>query len=130
MYYKVNLKEWRLCQIEMAAEASPVRHIFVKETIADKALVDQLYADYHFDVGLPNPPYAVYNIGGDQPENVLDYISILQEELVRAGVLPVDYDCEGHRELIGMQAGDVLVTYANSAALENDYGFTPRIGIR
>ena len=80
--------------------------------------------------GLPLPPYAVYNIGGGTPENLLDYISTLQEELVRAGVLPVDYDFEGHRELVGMQPGDVPVTYADSNALERDYGFTPKIGIR
>ena len=80
--------------------------------------------------GLPVPPYAVYNIGGGQPENLLDYISTLQEELVRAGVLPADYDFEGHRELVGMQAGDVPVTYADSEALERDYGFRPEIGIR
>lgn len=80
--------------------------------------------------GLPLPPYAVYNIGGGTPENLLDYILTLQEELVRAGVLPEDYDFEGHRELVGMQPGDVPVTYADSAALEADYGFTPTIGIR
>ncbi len=80
--------------------------------------------------GLPLPPYAVYNIGGGQPENLLDFIRTLQEELVRAGVLPEDYDFEGHRELVGMQAGDVPITYADSAALEADYGFTPKIGIR
>ncbi len=80
--------------------------------------------------GLPLPPYAVYNIGGGQPENLLDYISTLQEELVRAGVLPEDYDFEGHRELVGMQPGDVPVTYADSSALERDYGFTPKISIR
>lgn len=80
--------------------------------------------------GLPVPPYAVYNIGGGQPENLFDYISTLQEELVRAGVLPADYDFEGHRELVGMQPGDVPVTYADSEALERDYGFTPKIGIR
>ena len=80
--------------------------------------------------GLPLPPYAVYNIGGGTPENLLDYISTLQEELVRAGVLPQDYDFEGHRELVGMQAGDVPVTYADSAALEQDYGFRPTIDIR
>ena len=80
--------------------------------------------------GLPIPPYAVYNIGGGQPENLLNYISILQEELVRAGVLPADYDFEGHRELVGMQAGDVPITYADSVALEHDYGFTPKISIR
>ena len=293
-YYDVSLKEWRLKQIGNAAEVSPVRHVFVRGSISDKALVDQLFADYHFDVvvnlaaqagvrysidhpdvyiesniigfynlleacrhnpvehlvyassssvyggnkkvpfstddkvdnpvslyaatkksneliahaysklynipatglrfftvygpagrpdmfyysatqklvagksiqifnygnmrrdftyiddivegvyrvmqgapekkngedGLPIPPYAVYNIGGGQPENLLDYISTLQEELVRAGVLPADYDFEGHRELVGMQAGDVTVTYADSEALERDYGFTPRIGIR
>ena len=80
--------------------------------------------------GLPVPPYAVYNIGGGTPENLLDYISTLQEELVRAGVLPEDYDFEGHRELVGMQAGDVPITYADSTALERDYGFTPKIDIR
>ena len=80
--------------------------------------------------GLPVPPYAVYNIGGGQPENLLDFISTLQEELVRAGVLPEDYDFEGHRELVGMQPGDVPVTYADSRALEEDFGFTPGIGIR
>ena len=80
--------------------------------------------------GLPIPPYAIYNIGGGQPENLLDYISTLQEELVRAGVLSADYDFEGHRELVGMQAGDVPVTYADASALEKDYGFTPQIGIR
>ncbi len=80
--------------------------------------------------GLPLPPYAVYNIGGGTPENLLDYISTLQEELVRAGVLPEDYDFEGHRELVPMQPGDVPVTYADSKALEDDYGFRPTIGIR
>lgn len=80
--------------------------------------------------GLPLPPYAVYNIGGGTPENLLDYISTLQEELVRAGVLPEDYDFEGHRELVGMQQGDVPVTYADSETLERDYGFTPKITIR
>ncbi len=80
--------------------------------------------------GLPVPPYAIYNIGGGTPENLLTYISVLQEELVRAGVLPEDYDFEGHRELVGMQPGDVPVTYADSKALERDYGFTPSIDIR
>lgn len=80
--------------------------------------------------GLPIPPYAVYNIGGGQPENLLDYISTLQEELVGAGVLPEDYDFEANRELVGMQPGDVPVTYADSTALERDFGFKPKIGIR
>ena len=80
--------------------------------------------------GLPLPPYAVYNIGGGTPENLLDYISTLQEELVRAGVLQKDYDFEAHRKLVGMQPGDVPVTYADSTGLERDYGFKPSIGIR
>lgn len=80
--------------------------------------------------GLPIPPYAVYNIGGGKPENLLDFISVLQEELVRAGVLPPDYDFDAHRELVGMQPGDVPATYADSKALQDDFGFTPKIGIR
>ena len=80
--------------------------------------------------GLPVPPYSIYNIGGGQPENLLEFIRILQEELVRAEVLPADYDFEGHRELVGMQAGDVPMTYADSKALESDFGFKPKIGIR
>lgn len=80
--------------------------------------------------GLPLPPYAVYNIGGGTPENLLDYINTLQEELVRAGVLPADYDFDAHKELVGMQPGDVPVTYADSEGLERDYGFKPEIGIR
>lgn len=80
--------------------------------------------------GLPIPPYALYNIGGGQPENLLDYIQTLQEELVRAGVLPEDYDFDAHKKLVPMQPGDVPVTYADSTGLEKDYGFTPKIGIR
>ena len=80
--------------------------------------------------GLPVPPYEVYNIGGGTPENLLDYVRTLQEELVDAGVLPADYDFESHRELVAMQPGDVPVTYADSSKLEEDYGFRPRIGIR
>ena len=80
--------------------------------------------------GLPIPPYAIYNIGGGQPEKLFDFIRTLQEELVRAGILPSDYDFEAHRELVGMQPGDVPVTYADSKALEADFGFTPKIDIR
>ena len=80
--------------------------------------------------GLPIAPYTVYNIGGGQPENLLDFVSVLQEELVRTGILPEDYDFEAHRELVSMQPGDVLITYADSYALKRDFGFTPRIGIR
>ena len=77
--------------------------------------------------GLPIPPYAVYNIGGGQPENLLDFVQILQEELTRAGVLPADFDFDAHKELVPMQPGDVPITYADATALERDYGFTPKI---
>ena len=80
--------------------------------------------------GLPVPPYAVYNIGGGQPENLLDFVNILQEELLRAGVLPQDYDFEAHKELVPMQPGDVPTTYADATALERDFGFTPKITLR
>ena len=80
--------------------------------------------------GLPRPPYAIYNIGGGTPENLLDFVSTLQEELVRAGVLPPDYDFAAHRELVPMQPGDVPVTFADSTGLETDYNFRPSIGIR
>jgi len=80
--------------------------------------------------GLPLPPYAVYNIGNSNPENLLDFVQILQEELIRAGVLPSDYDFEAHKELVPMQAGDVPVTYADTSALENDYGFKPSTSLR
>ena len=80
--------------------------------------------------GLPVPPYAVYNIGGGQPENLLDFVQTLQEELLRAGVLPADYDFEAHKELVPMQPGDVPTTYADASALERDFGFTPKITLR
>ena len=80
--------------------------------------------------GLPIPPYAVYNIGGGQPENLLDFVQTLQEELLRAGVLPADYDFEAHKELVPMQPGDVPTTYADATALQRDFGFTPKITLR
>lgn len=80
--------------------------------------------------GLPLPPYAVYNIGGGRPVNLLDFVTILQEELVRAEVLPKDYDFEAHKELVPMQPGDVPVTYADTQALERDYGYRPGIDLR
>ena len=80
--------------------------------------------------GLPNPPYAVYNIGNSNPENLLDFVNILQEELVRAKVLPDDYDFESHKELVAMQPGDVEVTYADTSALERDFGFKPSTTLR
>ena len=293
-YYDVGLKEWRLSQIEKAAESSPVRHVFVRGSVSDKALIDGLFAEYKFDVvvnlaaqagvrysidhpdayiesnvvgfynvleacrrapvehlvyassssvyggnkkvpfstddnvdapvslyaatkktdellahaysklynipstglrfftvygpagrpdmfyfdatrklaagnsvrifnygdmqrdftyiddvveavfrvmqgapekrngadGLPLPPYALYNVGGGRPEKLLDFVSVLQEELVRATILPDDYDFEAHRELVGMQPGDVPVTFADCAALERDYGVRPSTGIR
>ena len=80
--------------------------------------------------GLPLAPYAVYNIGGGQPENLLDFVQTLQEELLRAGVLPQEYDFEAHKELVPMQPGDVPTTYADATALERDFGFTPKITLR
>ena len=80
--------------------------------------------------GLPLPPYAVYNIGNNSPENLLDFVNILQEELVRAGVLPADYDFEAHKELVPMQPGDVPITYADTYALECDFGFKPSTSLR
>ena len=80
--------------------------------------------------GLPEAPHEVYNIGGGRPENLLDFVDTLEKELVRSGVLPSDYDSEAHREYTGMQPGDVPVTYADSSALQRDFGFTPRITIR
>ncbi|MCI5702582.1 MAG: NAD-dependent epimerase/dehydratase family protein [Erysipelotrichaceae bacterium] len=80
--------------------------------------------------GLPIPPYAVYNIGNNNPENLLDFVQILQEELIRAEVLPKDYDFEAHKELVPMQAGDVPVTYADTTPLEKDFGFKPHTSLR
>ncbi len=80
--------------------------------------------------GLPLAPYAVYNIGNSNPENLLDFVQILQEELIRAGVLPEDYDFESHKELVPMQPGDVPVTYADTSALERDFGFKPHTSLR
>lgn len=80
--------------------------------------------------GLPVPPYAVYNIGNNQPENLLDFVDILQQELICAGVLPADYDFEAHKKLVPMQPGDVPVTYADTKALEEDFGFKPNTSLR
>lgn len=80
--------------------------------------------------GLPLPPYKVYNIGNSHPENLLDFVTILQEELLRAGVLPADYDFEAHKKLVPMQPGDVPVTYADTTPLERDFGFKPSTPLR
>lgn len=80
--------------------------------------------------GLPEPPYAVYNIGNSEPENLLNFVDILQQELIRAGVLPADYDFESHKELVAMQPGDVPVTFADTSALERDFGFKPHTPLR
>ncbi len=80
--------------------------------------------------GLPEPPYAVYNIGNSNPENLLDFVDILQQELIRAGVLPADYNFEAHKELVPMQAGDVPTTFADTSALERDFGFKPHTPLR
>ncbi len=82
------------------------------------------------DDGLPIPPYKIYNIGNNNPENLLDFVRILSEELVSAGVLPEDYDFEAHKELVAMQAGDVPITYADTAPLERDFGFKPNTSLR
>lgn len=79
--------------------------------------------------GLPIPPYAVYNIGNNQPENLLDFVDILQQELIRAEVLPADYDFESHKKLVPMQPGDVPITYADTTALEQDFGFKPKTSV-
>ena len=93
--------------------------------VMEKAPIRQIGED-----GLPVPPYAVYNIGNNQPENLLDFVDILQQELIRAGVLPADYDFEAHKELVPMQPGDVPVTYADTSALERDFGFKPSTSLR
>ena len=80
--------------------------------------------------GLPIPPYAVYNIGNQNPENLLDFVDILQQELIRAGVLPEDYDFESHKKLVAMQPGDVPITFADTTPLERDYGFKPSTSLR
>ena len=80
--------------------------------------------------GLPIPPYKVYNIGNNSLENLLDFVTILQEELVRASVLPKDYDFEAHKELVPMQPGDVPVTYADTTPLEEDFGYKPSTSLR
>ena len=82
------------------------------------------------DDGLPIPPYKVYNIGNNSPENLLDFVTVLQDELIRAGVLPNDYDFESHKELVPMQPGDVPVTYADTTPLEQDFGFKPSTSLR
>lgn len=80
--------------------------------------------------GLPLPPHKIYNIGNNSPENLLDFVQILSEELVRVGVIPEDYDFEAHKELVPMQPGDVPVTYADTSALERDFGFKPSTSLR
>ena len=82
------------------------------------------------DDGLPVPPYRLYNIGNSHPENLLDFVDILQRELIDAGVLPADYDFEAHKKLVPMQAGDVPVTYADTSALERDFGFKPSTSLK
>lgn len=95
------------------------------QRVMHKAPAKQLGTD-----GLPLPPYKVYNIGNSNPENLLDFVQILQEELIAAGVLPQDYDFEAHKELVPMQVGDVPVTFADTSALERDFGFRPSTTLR
>lgn len=95
-----------------------------------KLIMDKAPEKKNGEDGLPIPPYAVYNIGNNNPENLLDFVQILSEELVRAGVLPSDYDFESHKELVAMQPGDVPITYADTTALERDFGFKPSTTLR
>ena len=95
-----------------------------------KLVMDKAPEKKNGEDGLPIPPYAVYNIGNNNPENLLDFVQILSEELIRAGVLPSDYDFESHKELVAMQPGDVPITYADTTALERDFGFKPSTTLR
>ena len=95
-----------------------------------KLVMDKAPLKKNGEDGLPIPPYTVYNIGNNNPENLLDFVQILSEELVRAGVLPSDYDFESHKELVAMQPGDVPITYADTSALERDFGFKPSTTLR
>ena len=95
-----------------------------------KLVMDKAPEKKNGEDGLPIPPYAVYNIGNNNPENLLDFVQIPSEELVRAGVLPSDYDFESHKELVAMQPGDVPITYADTTALERDFGFKPSTTLR
>ena len=95
-----------------------------------KLVMDKAPEKKNGEDGLPIPPYAVYNIANNNPENLLDFVQILSEELVRAGVLPSDYDFESHKELVAMQPGDVPITYADTTALERDFGFKPSTTLR
>jgi nucleoside-diphosphate-sugar epimerase len=95
-----------------------------------KRVIDKAPEKKDGEDGLPIPPYAVYNIGNNHPENLLDFVQILQEELIRAKVLPADYDFEAHKKLVAMQPGDVPITYADTDALERDFGFKPKTPLR
>ena len=95
-----------------------------------KLVMDKAPEKKNGEDGLPIPPYAVYNIGNNNPENLLDFVQILSEELIRAGVLPSDYDFESHKELVAMQPGDVPITFADTTALERDFGFKPSTTLR
>lgn len=104
---------------------------YVDDIIEGVILVMQKAPDRAFgDDGLPLPPYALYNIGNNRPENLLEFVDILQQELIRAGVLPKDYDFEAYKELVPMQPGDVSVTFADTSALERDFGFKPNTSLR
>ena len=155
-YYDVSLKEYRLKKIEEAVQKTVSnKWTFIKGNIADKSLIEDCFKTYSFDIvvdlaaqegvqrvmkkppqkakgedGLPIPPYAVYNIGNSSPENLLDFVDILQQELISAGVLPEDYDFEAHKKFVPMQAGDVPITYADTSALERDFNFKPSTSLR
>ena len=120
-YYDVRLKEARLKELEQFEKFSFEGVVRVMQGAPERK---------NGEDGLPVPPYAVYNIGNQNPENLLDFVQILQEELIRAGVLPEDYDFEAHKKLVPMQPGDVPVTYADTSALERDFGYKPSTSLR
>lgn len=121
-YYDVSIKKWRLKQIEkVAQEHQESIWTFIKGNIADKNVIDNIFENYK--------PSIVVNLAA-QAENLLDFVDILQQELIRAKVLPEDYDFEGHKKLVPMQPGDVPVTYADTSALEKDFGFKPGTSLR
>lgn len=141
---------WKCFEIEQLTESYPTfSWKFVKDSIADSDAITDIFQKYNPDIivnlaaqagvrySITNPDVYVesnligfYNIGNNQPENLLDFVDILQQELIRAGVLAEDYDFEAHKELVPMQPGDVPVTYADTSALECDFGFKPNTSLR
>ena len=137
-YYDVALKEFRLNELVKGETIKIFNYgdckrdfIYVDDIVEGVVRVMKKAPDKkNGEDGLPIPPYAVHNIGNQNPENLLDFVQILSEELVRAKVLPEDYDFEAYKELVPMQPGDVPVTYADTSALERDFGYKPSTSLR